>query len=212
MNFNKFFTQIATLKTTELGGQTSQFKLAPELRIIFSDKEINKQIPKKAAVLVLFYPDKNKNTRFLLTKRANYKGTHANQISFVGGKQEKEESLKQAALREAFEEVGILPTEVTVIRKMSEVYIPPSNFLVTPFFSFLNLRPSFKPNFEVAATIEILVSDLLDDAKITFTEMKTSYMGKVSVPCFKFNNNIVWGATAMILSEVKDLLKIISYK
>jgi len=164
---------------------------------------------KKAAVLSLFYPNHKNETCFLLTQRASYKGTHSAQISFPGGKIEKsDKNLQETALRETFEEVGILQTSIRVIRELTDVYIPPSNFLVTPFMSFVDEKPTFKINNEVKTTINVLVSDLLNDKNISSVNMNTSYMKNVEVPCFKLNNFIVWGATAMMLAEIKELLTV----
>lgn len=207
MNFNDFSNKITFYKTANLGGQASQFKLAPKIRIDFSEEKIKEQNPKKAAVLALFYPDKNNNTRFLLTQRASYKGTHSAQISLVGGKTENNETSKQTAIREAHEEVGINPSEINIIRKLSSTYIPPSNFWVTPFLGVANYQPTFNPNYEVNKIIEVLAEDLLNDTNLSLTELETSYLKKTKVPCFTLNKHIVWGATAMILSEIKDLLK-----
>ena len=118
-----------------------------------------------------------------------------------------DENLQKTALRETFEEVGIIESSINVIRELTDVYIPPSNFLATPFIGFVDQKPDFDLNYEVDKTIEVLVSDLLNDANITSVNMNTSYMNNVEVPCFKLNDYIVWGATAMMLSEIKELLK-----
>ncbi|CAM1354470.1 NUDIX hydrolase [Tenacibaculum insulae] len=208
MIFSDFKNQIEILQQKPLGGLNAQFKLAPKLRMQFSQELINSKNPRKAAVLALFYPDKNNNTRFLLTKRANYNGKHSDQISFPGGKIDKEDAnFKTTALRETFEEVGVPSSEIKIIRQLSDSYIPPSNFLVAPFIGFSQEKPIFKPNYEVASIIEVLVSDLLNDANLTSINMETSYMKNIDVPCFKLNDYIVWGATAMMLSEIKDLFK-----
>ncbi|WP_299120956.1 CoA pyrophosphatase [uncultured Tenacibaculum sp.] len=208
MVFTDFINQIEELQNKPLGGLTSQFKLAPKLRTQFSQELIDSKNPRKAAVLALFYPDDNNQTRFLLTERASYNGTHSAQVSFPGGKIEKnDKNLQETALRETFEEVGINASSIRVIRKLSDSYIPPSNFLVTPFLGLLSEKPKFTPNNEVANLIEVLTSDLLNDDNLTSKEMETSYMKNIDVPCFKLNDYIVWGATAMMLSEIKDLLK-----
>lgn len=207
MNFSEFQSKINHFKTTQLGGMKAQFKLVPKLRLQYSEEKIKNSNPKKAAVLALFYPNENGKACFLLTERASYKGTHSGQISFPGGKTEKNDAnLKETALRETHEEVGVLPSSIKIIREITEVYIPPSNFLATPFLGFSNAKPKFSKNAEVETNIEVLVSDLLDDSNITSKIMSTSYMKEISVPCFKLNNYIVWGATAMILSEIKELL------
>ena len=208
MIFSDFINQIEKLQQKQLGGLTSQFKLAPKLRARFSEELIQSKKPKKAAVLALFYPDKNNQTRFLLTERASYNGAHSSQISFPGGKFDKvDEDLQTTALRETYEEVGVPSEAIQIIRQTSDAYIPPSNFLVAPFIGISEATPFFTPNDEVAGIIEVLLTDLLDDSNVTSVEMETSYMKNIEVPCFKLNDYIVWGATAMMLSEIKDLFK-----
>ncbi|MCH3884812.1 NUDIX hydrolase [Tenacibaculum aquimarinum] len=207
MDFSEFQSKINHYKTTQLGGMEAQFKLAPKLRLQYSEEKIKNSNPKKAAVLALFYPNENGKACFLLTERASYNGTHSGQISFPGGKIEKNDvNLQETALRETHEEVGVLPSSVVIIREITDVYIPPSNFSATPFMGFTKKEPTFIKNNEVANSITVLVSDLLNNDNITSKIMSTSYMKEISVPCFKLNNYIVWGATAMILSEIKELL------
>ena len=208
MNFIDFKNKIAILQTNTLGGLEVQFRLAPKMRLQYDAASIQANNPRKASVLALFYPNTEGEACFLLTQRALYKGTHSAQISFPGGKIDKtDKNLKKAALRETFEEVGVLESSINVIRELTDVYIPPSNFLVTPFIGFVDKRPVFDLNYEVDKVIEVLVSDLLNDSNITSIKMSTSYMDNVNIPCFKLNDYIVWGATAMILSEIKELLK-----
>lgn len=207
MNFTSFSAKIKVLETAKLGGQPSQFKLVPELRTKFSEEKIKKSNPRDAAVVALFFPDKNNKTRFLLTERASYNGTHSAQISFAGGKSEAPETLVETAKRETFEEVGVLQKDIRIIRQLSTTYIPPSNFLVTPFLGVVHSTPAFVANYEVESIIEVLATDLLDQNNLSSVELETSYMKKIEVPCFKLNGYIVWGATAMILSEIKDLLQ-----
>lgn len=209
MDFNIFVNKIEFFKRKKLGGLESQLKLAPELRKQFTEEEILEKQPKKAAVLALFYPDENNNTCFLLTERAKYKGIHSSQICFPGGKINfiDDNNLEETALRETYEEIGIPKENITIIKPLSLNYIPPSNFLVSPFLGFLSSSPVFTKNYEVSSIIEILLEDLLDNSMVSTTVITTSYMENVKVPCFKLNNYIIWGATAMILSEIKDLLK-----
>jgi len=208
MNFTQFQQYIPTLKSTPLGGLEAQFKLAPAIRKKYSDAAIKANQPKKAAVLALFYPDIKNEIRFLLTLRASYNGTHSAQISFPGGKKDNGDiNLEQTALRETFEEVGVSQTEIIVIRQITDAYIPPSNFLVTPFIGYTNQTPIFKANNEVETLIEVKLTDLLNNSNSITKNMSTSYMQNIDVPCFKLNNYIVWGATAMILSEIKQVFK-----
>lgn len=208
MEFDSFKSLISSVENTALGGWESHKKMIPKQRITFNNNEIAKLKPKKAGVLALFYPNNNNETFFLLTLRAQYNGTHASQISFPGGKYENFDSnLKNTALRETYEEVGIKIEDIEIKKQMTETFIPPSNFLVSPFIGILNKTPTFKPNHEVNKIIEVKLTDLLNKKTITTKNLSTSYMKNIAVPCFKLNNYTVWGATAMILSEIKDLLK-----
>ncbi|MGB2224780.1 MAG: NUDIX hydrolase [Polaribacter sp.] len=206
MDFNQFLALTKEMEKAPLGGLDSQFKFAPKLRLKYSLEKIKASQPKEAAVLALFYPDANNSTHFLLTQRANYNGTHSAQISFPGGKiEDSDASKKQAALREAQEEVGIDMSSISVFKEMTDVFIPPSNFLATPFLGFSHNKPEFTTNHEVSKLIEIPIKELLNDDNIKEFPMQTSYMGKINVPCFYFDKHIVWGATAMMLSEIRDL-------
>ena len=209
MKFKLFLKHIETVKNTKLPGIEAQFKLAPKLRLNYNAKKIKANDPKIAAILALFYPNQNNEVTLLLTKRANYNGTHSGQISFPGGKVEQSDlNLKQTALRETFEEVGIIDEDIEVIREFTEVYIPPSNFLVTPFIGIIYNKPVFKVNSEVAKIIEVPFSKLIDETSIGSIKITNSYMKETSVPCFKIDDSIIWGATAMILSEIREVLKI----
>jgi len=206
LDFSLFLKNIPKIKSAKLGGLASQFKLAPAVRIPAKFDDIVKKNPKEAAVLALFYPDKDNNTCFVLTERAQYKGVHSAQISFPGGKKDKKDiDLKDTALRETEEEIAV--SKINVVRQLTKTYIPPSNFYVTPFLGFIKHTPIFKPNNEVQKVIPVKLLELLNDANVTLKNTTTSYMKNIDVPCFKLNNYSVWGATAMLLSEIKDLLK-----
>jgi len=207
MKFYHFKNNLKKLSTIPLGGREAQYKLAPKIRLRYKEENIQAQNPKKAAVLALFYPNERGETCFLLTLRASYKGTHSAQISFPGGRFETGDyNLKNTALRETFEEVGVDKGKVGIIKQFSNVYIPPSNFLATPFMGYLDHMPSFTVNHEVALTMNVLVSDLLSDLNLSTTNLSTSYSKNIEVPCFLLNDYVVWGATAMMLGEIRDLL------
>ncbi|MEN8124813.1 MAG: CoA pyrophosphatase [Bacteroidota bacterium] len=206
MDFNQFISQIDQLQKLDLGGPYSQYKMAPKERKLFLNDDFKNLKPKKAAVLALFYPNIRNETCFLLTLRANYNGVHAAQISLPGGKFEmKDNYLQNTALRETYEEVGVDHSEIEILKEMTQTYIPPSNYLVSPFIGKITSTPNFNINHEVERIIEVKLADLLDERSITSKNLTTSYLKNIDVPCFKLNNYIVWGATAMVLSEIKDL-------
>jgi len=206
LDFSIFLKNIPNIKSATLGGLPSLFKMAPAVRIPQNIEEIAKNNPRSAAVLALFYPDRYNKTCFVLTERAQYKGVHSAQISFPGGKIDKKDTnLKATALRETAEEIAV--TDINIVRQLTTTYIPPSNFYVTPFLGYLKREPIFMPNEEVQKIIPVRLSELLDDINVTTKIKTTSYMKNIEVPCFKLSNYMVWGATAMLLSEIKDLLK-----
>lgn len=159
--------------------------------------------------MALFYPDKENRTNFLCILRKTYKGVHSNQVALPGGKAELEDdNLMVTALRETHEEVGVHPNDVTVIRKISEVYIPPSNFEVQPFMGlYKKPKPFIIQESEVERFIEIALSDFLNESNVITKKLRTSYATEIDVPAFELNGYVVWGATAMMLSEIKELLK-----
>jgi 8-oxo-dGTP pyrophosphatase MutT (NUDIX family) len=140
--------------------------------------------------------------------RKTYEGVHSNQISFPGGKVELEDdNLKTTALRETYEEIGVSSSDIYVLKEMTEVYIPPSNFLVKPFLGISKFRPNFVlEEKEVERLIEIPLKSILSNEALTTKEITNSYAKGMNVPAFEFNNEVVWGATAMMLSEIKDLI------
>ncbi len=206
MKFKDFLTIISIIKNKSLGGLDTQLKMTPMERRQLDLSKIVAKNPKAAAVLMLIYPNKDLETCFLLTKRANYKGAHSAQISFPGGKKDTSDtSLSETALRETFEEVDVNSAEIKIIRDLTKTYIPPSNFWVYPFIGIMHKTPNFNKNHEVASIIEITLQQLLDSKNVSSINIETSYMNNVEVPCFKFGDHIVWGATAMILNEAKEL-------
>lgn len=208
MDFTDFKKSVSKLSEIPLGGLEAQFELAPKFRQKYTREFLEATNAKKAAVLALFYPNTQGETCFLLTLRANYNGVHASQISFPGGKfDSSDDSLENTALREAHEEVGIYPDNVHIFKQMTDVFIPPSNFMVTPFLGLLDYTPILTKNEEVEENIEVSLQDLLDESAFTSTTVTTSYAKNIPVPCFNLSNFMVWGATAMMLNEIKVLLK-----
>lgn len=210
MDFTGFSQLVPKIKNMPLPGRASHYKMAPELRIQTLENGLEPgKNPRKAGVMALFYPDTANRTHLLFILRKTYEGVHSNQIGFPGGKQEPaDSSLLDTALRETEEEVGVERQRITVIRALSDLYIPPSNFEVRPFIGLYDKRrPFVAQESEVEALVEVPFSQILDDGLITSRTMKTSYSSKVVVPAFELGGYIVWGATAMMLSEIKELFK-----
>jgi 8-oxo-dGTP pyrophosphatase MutT (NUDIX family) len=210
MNFDTFSKSIFEIKHLQLPGETSQIKMSPPYRLELMERNRTlMKTAKQAAVMALFYPSTTNETHLILILRKTYKGVHSAQVGFPGGKFEEDDpNLQMTALRETYEEVGVPIDTVTVLKQLTPMYIPPSNFTVHPFFGITPIQPNFiKQEEEVEDLIEVSLSHFLDESTVMTTSVPTSYEVNVEVPAFKLNDHVVWGATAMMLSEVKDLLK-----
>lgn len=211
MNFDLFFNAVTNVLNVELPSISSHVKMAPLERVkMMEENSYDLNSVRKAAVMMLFYP-KNEVTHLVLIVRNSYPGVHSSQIAFPGGKVEDIDfDLKQTALRETHEEIGIHPNDIHVIRDFSSIYIPPSNFLVYPFLGVSQIELTFNlQEEEVAGIIELPLSTLLDDTIISNKNLETSYSKLIEVPVFQIEEHSVWGATAMMLSELKDVLKMV---
>lgn len=209
MDFQDFLQHVPRFLEIELPASDAHFKMAPFERIEFlKNLTLESKKPKIAAVMMLFYP-KNSITHLVLIVRNSYQGVHSAQIAFPGGKFEiSDENYEKTALRETHEEIGIHPENIQVIRAFTQLYIPPSNFMVYPFLGICKSEITFTPDEnEVVSIIELPLAAFLNEDIIVSSIISTSYAHDIAVPAFKINNHIVWGATAMMLSELKDVLK-----
>jgi len=160
----------------------------------------------KAGVLILLYPLKDQ-LHLVFTRRTDRVDFHQAQISFPGGQQEQDESFKEAAVREAHEEVNISPDSIRILGELTPLYIPPSNYCVYPVVAFSDSRPDFQPSeHEVEEVIEVPLDHLLNPENIS--RETWHYKGRdIEVPFYFCKGDKIWGATAMILAELLDLLK-----
>ncbi|MCD2260906.1 NUDIX hydrolase [Psychroserpens luteolus] len=211
MNFETFIKSVSKIKNLNLPGETSQFKMSPPFREHLVEENREKmKYAKKAGVMALFYP-RREATYLILILRKTYRGVHSAQVGFPGGKYEDDDpNLEFTALRETQEEVGVDINTVDVLKAMTPLYIPPSNFTVAPFFGVTSVTPNFvKQDEEVEDLIEVKLTDFLNDNHTKDVSVMTSYERELEVPAFILNGHVVWGATAMMLSELKDLLKMV---
>ncbi|MDB9960775.1 CoA pyrophosphatase [Oceanihabitans sp.] len=211
MKFNKFIESMSKIGHLPLPAEPSQFKMSPPFRLELIKQQKDKiKGAKQSAVLALFYPDTNNETKLVLILRKTYKGVHSAQVSLPGGKvEDDDESMVFTALRETQEEIGVPMQDIEILKALTQVYIPPSNFYVHPFIGYMKSKPKFvKEESEVEALIEVALTHFLDENNIITKTVSTSYKVNVEVPAFQLNGYVVWGATAMMLSEIKDLLKL----
>ena len=209
MDFQHFLEYVPDFAQAKLPAMEAHLKMAPfermeSLKNAFSENKA----PRMAAVMMLFYP-KNGMTHLVLIVRNSYEGVHSGQIAFPGGKWETEDKdYSETALRETHEEVGIHPNQMEIIKLFTPTYIPPSNFMVYPFFGICKEEACFVLDpTEVSSIIELPLSVFLSDKIIIEAKLTTSYAKNINVPAFEIEGHVVWGATAMMLSELKDVLK-----
>jgi len=182
-------------------GLEAQARMAPPYRRDQIAEALNP--PKdcrQAGVLILLYPQ-NGQLYFPLTRRPDSVEFHKGQISLPGGSRENTESLRQAALREAQEEIGVEQSAVEVLGQLTSLYVPPSNFCVQPFVGYMPRHPNFQlEEKEVAELIKVPLEKLLDPAS-AHEEDWDIRGGTWRIPFYQFGPHKVWGATAMILAE-----------
>tara|TARA_Y100001949_G_scaffold29909_1_gene23001 strand:+ start:146 stop:778 length:633 start_codon:yes stop_codon:yes gene_type:complete len=210
MDFQRFITQLKITINKDLPGEESHQKM----RVIY-DQSIELPFSKinsiPAAVLILLYLADNE-IYFFLTKRTDELKHHKGQISLPGGTQEGNEKLIDTALRETQEEIGINKTSISIIGTITPLFVPVTGFMIYPFIGYSLNKLDPKPDpVEVATIFSVNISDLLNKENRT-TEQRNIRGYDVQVPYFKLNDYQVWGATSMILSEFRDLIKSINEK
>jgi 8-oxo-dGTP pyrophosphatase MutT (NUDIX family) len=159
------------------------------------------------SVLILLYQEEG-DIKFPLIKRPEYPGAHGGQISLPGGKAEAGENSIDTALREAQEEIGVDSRSVNVLGRLSEFHVIPSNFLITPVVASIDRVPVWIPDpYEVAGILTGSIFELVKDDAVRTTEILAAGQYRMNAPHFNIENEIVWGATAMMLNEFRMVLK-----
>ncbi|WNJ16290.1 CoA pyrophosphatase [Pontibacter sp. G13] len=205
MTIPAFINSLATQLSQPLPGLSAQVEMASMRRGGSWDVRDDHR---KSGVLALLYPHLEE-LQMVFMKRTEDGRVHSGQVSFPGGKMEPSDSDSTfTALREAHEELGILPDSVKVLGQLTELYIPPSNFMVYPTVGFSAQRPDFLPEpGEVAEIIEVPVRHLLNPDTRQEVKVKVAQGMKVQAPAFVVNDHIIWGATSMMLNELLTIIR-----
>lgn len=205
MQFDDFIFKLKKQINAPLPGPEFHQKMMNQARANTRVKP--NEFTRKSAVLILFYP-KDNHVFVPLILRPAYDGVHGGQMAFPGGRAEKEdENLIRTALREAQEEIGIKAIDVKILGQLTEIFIPPSNFFVLPVIGFINYLPDFYPDArEVDAIFEIPIEEFLSESNIQIRKVNVRGL-LLETPCFVINDRIIWGATAMMLAELVEILK-----
>ncbi len=192
----------------KLPGDSAQSKMAPVPQKVRDAFYLADPSPKKSAVLILFFPFEE-GVGTLLIKRQSYKGVHSGQICFPGGKVDPDDvDLPATALRETNEETGIIAKDVMIIGKISDLYIPASRFHVTSIVGYINYFPEFIPNpREVEKIIPVNLKSLSDEKIISTREFTVGENLVINAPVYLLNEYVIWGATAMMIAELNEIVR-----
>lgn len=207
MEFDRLIQVLGQVLQSPLPGKSAHLTMSPTP---LDRRRFEIELPgnhRKSGVLILFCPD-SQGSFIPLIKRPEYVGFHSGQVAFPGGKMESvDQSIIHTALREAEEEVGVDRRDVQLLGRLSDLYIPTSNFLVSPVVGFIEKRPSFIP--EAKEVSRIIEADLRLLFKPEIKKRKILVLGpnlNLDTPYFDIDGEIVWGATAMILSELIQVM------
>ena len=204
---HNFPTILKTELTKGLPGTDIQWQMASSDRYVKNFPRIPGKDARVAAVLIMLYPEKG-SIHTVFMQRPDYDGVHGGQISFPGGKKEPaDRDIVQTALREAQEETGIVPEEVNVIGILTPLFIPVSNMVVTPVLGWINIKPLFRFQPE---EVEFLIDadlKLLLEPSMVKTKPFDIRGEQLHIKYFDYENNTIWGATAMILHELLVILR-----
>ena len=204
----KFVEALKERLQQPLPGIKAQAQMSPQLEQDVRFKQQPRPDARQGSVLLLLYPHKD-TIWFPLMQRPQYQGHHSGQVSLPGGKWEPGDPDRiYTALRETEEEMGIPREGVQILGSLSELYIPPSNFVVLPVVGYMPQAPTFRPDpLEVEQVLEVPLPDLLEENFIKFTDSPPGSLYKIRTPYYPVEERVVWGATAMILSEFVTLIK-----
>ena len=189
-----------------LPGKKAHFEMVPSVRLREFDPI--PETARKSSVLILLYK-KNEKVHTLLMLRPAYDGVHSSQVSFPGGGYIDDDLiLDNTALRETEEETGINRSQIKIIGSLSELYIPPSNFLVKPFIGFSENIGQLTPDpIEVEKILEVELKDIINDSNIKTKKIKIRSGLEFETPYYDVCGETVWGATAMIIKEFSTICK-----
>jgi len=207
MEYQEFKQALNSAKNNSLPGEQAQSELAPMGRSSLSEMNLNPDKVRKAGVLALF-ENYAGTARLILTSRTEYPGAHSGQVSFPGGSYESiDQNFEDTAKRETEEEIGVSSDKYQVWGAMSPLYIPPSNFLVHPYLALseesLKMTPEEK---EVAAIHQIPFERFLAPDAISQPQIKLSNGFKIKSPAFEIDGLLIWGATAMMIGEIRRMI------
>jgi 8-oxo-dGTP pyrophosphatase MutT (NUDIX family) len=204
ININNYALKLGEMLHNGLPGIAAQEIMAPSNRKELIVLNNHGKTARTSSVLIILFPNEAGELCTIFTKRVEYKGVHSGQISFPGGKSEPEDkSLLHTALRETAEEIGLHINEKSILGRLTDLFVPPSNFIISPFVALLDAPPLMKPDpTEVAEIFSVPVLHCLAPESTIYQSYTTSFGQDIPVPGYLYRDYFIWGATAMIYSEL----------
>lgn len=195
-------------RMSSLPGAEAQDRMSSRSRLSIQEYLERNPDYRTSAVMLLLFPSGDFISS-LLIERPSYEGVHSGQLALPGGRSEEaDEDLIHTAIRETYEEVGVKVLREQVIGPLTPIYIPPSRFLVHPFVAFLNERPEFIPDErEVESLLEVNLSLFMDEEVKQRRRITVGENMFLEAPCYVIADKILWGATAMMFSEMESILR-----
>lgn len=207
-NFQDLKNRLTFLLKQPLPGKVAHSKFSPNGRPLDFSLITDKDSYRQSAVAIILFP-KDDTINFLLIKRPTYDGVHSGQIAFPGGKQELFDlNSEHTARRETSEEIGIILEKNQLLGVLSEVFIPVSKFIIQPYIYWLdNLPPTILDKREVEYVLSQDIQEIIANDSIKFNSIHVSNNNLLeNVPNFLLSNEMVWGATALILGELREII------
>jgi 8-oxo-dGTP pyrophosphatase MutT (NUDIX family) len=203
--FSEFTESLTRQLQKPLPGEAAHLRMVAQSRLRASVRPNERT--RKSAVLILFYPHRGE-IHLPLILRPAYDGVHSGQVAFPGGRYERtDEHLIRTALREAQEEIGLRLTDVTVLGTLTELFIPPSNFFVLPVVASMPYPPEYFPDpREVERVFEVRLQEITDKSIIGESEIQVRGV-PIQAPHYMVQNHKIWGATAMMISELLTVME-----
>lgn len=207
---NLLIQKLETALKETLPGSYAHALMSPMGRGDTEEYLTNTKVPVRTSAVMIVLFEENEVCKMVLIRRPSYDGVHSGQISFPGGKyEESDKDYMATALRETHEEIGVFANQIKVLGALSRIYIPPSNFLVYPFIGYCEKTPVFQPDKKevdqlIFPAIDILLNEDIRKEGSFASGGKNNW--QIKAPYYEIENEKVWGATAIILSEFKIIL------
>jgi len=206
MKFDFFLNNISKIEKIKVNSLQAHQEFLPEGRPQFAE-DYREEKTRNAAVMPIISPIHNEAYLTLIV-RTTYNGAHSGQVAFAGGKWEKkDDSFLDTAYREVEEEIGVSKNKLIYCRKLTSLYVPVSDFRIYPFLAFSKEPLTFlRQESEVAKIITLPLKELFSNRANKKVDIAVENTTKIQVPAFVYKDYFIWGATSMILNELKQVI------